>query len=343
MRKWIWPILLVSVCGTTFYAVRNLHALTDEKASKELEVIEESEALPPEKEWKESSWWIGVSVGTVPEAIAAQIPEEKLAAGQGLFISSLIPDSPAAKAELKAFDIITKVGDKAVSTPEELVDVVRGSEGKAISLEILRAGETKTREVIPTEIPEEVKQMRKMRQGFQGFGFPGMMPEPPFRMDKSMPGFSLTFPEGAEGVELPEELKEMMKKMEELHGGGMKIQIPQGMIPENGDVNVESSSSASVVRSMRANVDGKTLAISVKQTDDEPAEVKVQWEGKTYETTAENLEELPEEIRERVQQFVEGGKVIFHSSGDAEDAEETEEAEETDEIKVDSRKVIDLK
>ncbi|MDO4583804.1 MAG: PDZ domain-containing protein [Planctomycetia bacterium] len=338
MRKWLWPILLVCVCGMTFYAVRNLHALTDENAPKEMEVIEESEALSPEKGVEESSWWIGISVGAVPEAVAAQIPEAKLAAGKGLFISSLVPDSPAAKAELKPFDIITKVGEKAVSMPEELVEAVRGSEGKALALEILRAGETKTIEVTPTEIPEEVKQMRRLRQGFHGFGFPGFAPGAPFQMEEGMPGFSMEFPEGAE---IPAELKEMMKRMEELRGGGMKIQIPQGVIPENGDMNIESHASASVVRSMQANIDGKPLAISVKQTDDEPAEVKVQWEGKTYETTADKLDVIPEEIREKVAQFAEGGKVIFHSSNEA--AENDEDADETDEIKVDSRKVIDLK
>ncbi len=76
--------------------------------------------------------------------------------GTGLIIQSVTPDSPAAKADLKEGDILKSVDGKELKTVEQLVKAVQksGSEGKEMSIEILRGEETKTVKVKPAEIKD---------------------------------------------------------------------------------------------------------------------------------------------------------------------------------------------
>ena len=60
---------------------------------------------------------------------------EYFGAAQGVLVTSVEPDSPAAKAGLKAGDVITAVGDTGVSSPAELTKAVRGA-GESAQLSI---------------------------------------------------------------------------------------------------------------------------------------------------------------------------------------------------------------
>jgi serine protease Do len=69
--------------------------------------------------------------------------EEQLATyfgtSSGVLVTSVTADSPAAKAGLKAGDVITAVNGKAVAEPSELVDAVRAVEdGAAVTIDYTR-------------------------------------------------------------------------------------------------------------------------------------------------------------------------------------------------------------
>jgi len=59
--------------------------------------------------------------------------------GEGVLVRQVFPDSPAAKAGLKAGDVITNVGGERIRTTSELRDKLRsGKEAKSLSLGVLR-------------------------------------------------------------------------------------------------------------------------------------------------------------------------------------------------------------
>lgn len=57
---------------------------------------------------------------------------------QGLLVESVEPGSPAAKAGLKAGDVVTKVNGIPVMTAREIVGIVRQAGGKVVSFSVVR-------------------------------------------------------------------------------------------------------------------------------------------------------------------------------------------------------------
>ena len=94
---------------------------------------------------------IGVSLSEVPDSLRAHVT---LPDGAGLMVGSIYPDSPAAKAGLMQYDLLLKCGDTDLQKPKDLQEIVDASEGKPISLTLLRKGEQKTIEVAPIKREE---------------------------------------------------------------------------------------------------------------------------------------------------------------------------------------------
>ncbi len=77
---------------------------------------------------------LGVSIQPLEGQLA-----EYFGASKGVLVNSVEKDSPAAKAGLKAGDVVTAVNGKAVSEPSELIDAVREVEdGASLSIDIVR-------------------------------------------------------------------------------------------------------------------------------------------------------------------------------------------------------------
>jgi membrane-associated protease RseP (regulator of RpoE activity) len=65
--------------------------------------------------------------------------EEFFGTDKGVLVTTVQPDSPAAKAGLKAGDVITAVGDAPISSPSDLTRAVRGAaEGSDLSITYMR-------------------------------------------------------------------------------------------------------------------------------------------------------------------------------------------------------------
>jgi len=93
------------------------------------------------------TYWIGVVCDQVDPALKAHL---KLKDG-GLLVRDVAKDAPAAKAGVKQHDILLAVGDKEITDIKGLVDAVEKSEGKEITLQVLRDGEKTTIKVTPTK------------------------------------------------------------------------------------------------------------------------------------------------------------------------------------------------
>ncbi len=90
--------------------------------------------------------FLGVEIQTLTPELA-----KSLGAGEtaGVLIAQVSPDSPAAKADLRNGDIITRVAGHAVKAGEEVQELVASlSPGDKVSIEILRDGKAQTIEVV---------------------------------------------------------------------------------------------------------------------------------------------------------------------------------------------------
>ncbi len=318
-----------------------------------------------EKATVEKTYWIGATLGPIPEPILAHLPEGSLEAGKGVCLLGILPKSPAEKAGLKTFDVVVKVNGESADS-EKIVQNIRKSEGKNVQFEILRAGKTQRIDVTPEE--REVKPGMGMGNIWQipadpqNDFFRGMIPEDALKAVPQFFGEGGVFPEG---FPIPDDVRKMLKQYRDDFRqefpapdfqqappvqGNQKSQMRIEITP-NG---MESSRQMTVIEN------GKTLSISVRKSGEELAKVLVEWDDESYETTEDKLDVLPEEIRNRVKAFVESEnvKIFTEKSSDApvtealpspsenkaiEESLEKTKKDNEKEIEIQKENVIDLK
>ena len=97
-----------------------------------------------------AEYWIGVTLDPATnDALKAH-----LGFRDGLLITSVFPDSPAAKAGLKIHDIVLKAGDAVIKEPADLVAAVAKAQGKELSITLIRAAKEMNVSVVPVKRPK---------------------------------------------------------------------------------------------------------------------------------------------------------------------------------------------
>ncbi len=102
-----------------------------------------------------SKYWIGATIQSVPDFLTAQLPIDE---NQGVWIQYVAPESPAAKAGLKRYDVIYKIGDEIVANPLEVTKIIDKTGANKISVEYYRKGDL---EKVELEIEERPSQTQK--------------------------------------------------------------------------------------------------------------------------------------------------------------------------------------
>ena len=139
--------------------------------------------------------------------------------GQGALITEVIEDTPAAKAGLKAGDVIVKLGDDGIGSAAAVHKALAGTEaGQEIKVEVKRHGKGKNMDVTLGEMPEDAF-ARQLKIISEGDEFHIMAP----KMMHNMPHMKHQMQmHGAHRVEMhelrmtDEELKEMREDLEEM-------------------------------------------------------------------------------------------------------------------------------
>lgn len=97
--------------------------------------------------------YLGVQIQPITSALAKQF---NLQAGQGALVSQVMPNSPAAEADLQSGDVIQTLDGKKVSDPRTLQGVVEQLKiGQKYPMKVLRDGKELTLHVTGKEMPKD--------------------------------------------------------------------------------------------------------------------------------------------------------------------------------------------
>lgn len=94
----------------------------------------------------EERYLIGVTLADVDDTLRAHL---KLPEGQGLVVTEVIPDSPAAQAGVEANDILLSLDGQPLTTVEKINAQVQEIQDRTVTLKLLRAGEEKSVAITP--------------------------------------------------------------------------------------------------------------------------------------------------------------------------------------------------
>jgi membrane-associated protease RseP (regulator of RpoE activity) len=227
-------------------------------------------------------YWLGLMGGPIPPELRAHldVPEN-----QGVMVHSVVPDSPAAKAGIKTFDIVLRANDTDLKDIRDLMELVKtaGDQKASISLEVLHKGGRETITVTPAERPAHVAMQGlpgQEGQGGQGFG--------------AMPGGP--------------DMQQMLQQFGMNGRGGQPFAFRQfgpGIV-----VNGQPSGGVAAIPS--------GVSVSITKQNDQPAHVTVKRGNDSWEVVgddAESFQQLPEDLRPFVQQLLsqsQGGGGTFN-------------------------------
>ena len=151
----------------------------------------------PDAMKREKGPWLGIAMEPVQEDVRAQL---SLAPGEGVVVSHVAPESPAAKAGLQPNDILLRFEDQILVEPSQLKKLIAMKKpGESVKLTYLRKGERKDANV--TLIEHEIDPGEgSPAQWLQGM--PGLPLMPGGRMENRLGN-----------------LQEQLKQMKDKHPG----------------------------------------------------------------------------------------------------------------------------
>jgi membrane-associated protease RseP (regulator of RpoE activity) len=218
--------------------------------------------------------WIGLLGGPVTPELRAHVlvPED-----QGLMVRQVVPESPAAKAGLKDFDILLRANETELREMRDLVEIVKtaGDASEQITLEVLRAGKRETVYITPAARPEKIANL------------------PTLESPTGIPAF------GGNLQGVPEDVLKFFEHRGAREGGPFAFRSfgPGMMVPQHGGVgNIPSG-----------------VSVSIQKQGDGPAHITVKRGEETWTVSGDDLgslEQLPADVRPFVEQLLQGGGSI---------------------------------
>ena len=98
-----------------------------------------------------SGYYIGVTVVPVDRTLRSHL---NLAKDQGVVVTEVVKDSPAAKAGFLKHDVLLSAGEKPLGKLDDLRKIVTASAGIPLSIKLLRSGKRQTLNVTPAKRPD---------------------------------------------------------------------------------------------------------------------------------------------------------------------------------------------
>lgn len=128
--------------------------------------------------------FLGVAIEPIPVALQHQL-NEIVPQNQGILVRNVVPDSPAEKAQLQAFDILLSFNDQKLFSTKQLTALVRSSQkGDEVTLKIVRNGQVKE---IKANIDEQTVKQPNKHQRHPMSGYLGQHHSGPYGMGRHHP------------------------------------------------------------------------------------------------------------------------------------------------------------
>jgi membrane-associated protease RseP (regulator of RpoE activity) len=219
----------------------------------------------------EGEYWLGLQIEVLPE-----VAKQQLGVKHGLTVEEVLPDSPAAKAEIRKYDILIKANEELLKEPADLVKSVEGSQGKEIVITVVRSGKEQTVKVTAAKRPasEKMTEIRVPR------------------------------PELSQEIKRLEEALHMLKTKAGDGSLGLWFARPAVVAPR---VEVREMRSAASPKGGEPGERAKfpaDLSIRITKEGEQPAKVNVKRGDKEWNVTEDKLNDLPEDIRPHVHHYL---------------------------------------
>jgi PDZ domain len=211
---------------------------------------------------------INAHLAPVPKPLDSQLDLK----GEGVVIAHVMPEGPAAKAGLKDDDIVVAVGDKRITKPNDLTDAVEGSDGKELSLHVIRGGKPVVIALTPDKNAELSPKSFRFEHG----------------IDIDV--------ENLESLEnLEKNISEKLKKA----GVDLRMQL----------IGPGKTIDAEKLFLHRAEFPDD-LSVTIRKKGKEPAEVEVKKGDKSWNVKDTELAQLPDDVRRPVETLL--GRAVVH-------------------------------
>ncbi len=221
-------------------------------------------------------FWIGAMCVPADPALRAQL---NLKDHEGLVVANILPESPAAKAGLKQFDVVTAIDGKSLNSLHQLMQAVHDAGEKELKLDVIRGGKRDTIAVKPAPRPDGDRFIA--RGPFApGEGQPagiGPMKDQLERMQKHLDELRDRLPEA--------EVKRMEEWLEKTRRG------------ENQPFRMHVFGPGVVMRQPQAPALPAGVTVRVERQGDEPAKIHVERGDQKWDVTEKELDKLPEDLR----------------------------------------------
>lgn len=239
--------------------------------------------------------YLGVVSSAIPEMLAAHIG---IKAGEGIVVRAVMPDGPAAKAGIAVHDVITRVGDQAIASAEDLTrQIASHKPGETLNVDLIHQGKPATVEVTLGVRPAALAAGIEPRPLDQ-LNLEGVPEELADRLRGMIQGNlgGLELQLGADGdpnaaPELNEAMREMKQRMEKAMEG---MKAP-GMLQEN-RIDIQPGPTIKLLDDqgsieLKSNDGGKEVTIRDKDHN-------ITWTGPW--DTEQDKAAAPDDIRQRM-------------------------------------------
>jgi hypothetical protein len=227
----------------------------------------------------EGEYWIGILGMPVDEVLKSHLKIE-----QGLLVQDVVAESPAAAAGVQKHDIVLQFNDTKVTDLESLAAAISQNRDAEANLLLIRAGQQQNVKIQPSARPAETVKVTPVPPGDWGPAMQwlekmrrGELGQGPFQMWFYPPG-----------VTVPGELSEEMQRLGREAAGRPRWlrALPQG------------------------------TSVTVTKPTDGPAQVVVKRGDESWTVDENQLDQLPEDLRDGVRQMLESRSVTVIRPGD---------------------------
>jgi hypothetical protein len=213
-----------------------------------------------------AEYFLGVQVAVVPE-----LAKRQLAIEHGLAVEDVAPESPAAKAEIKKYDILIQAGDTPLKNVGDLIKSVEAAKGKQIVITLKRDGQSRKVEATAEQRAKDYPHATAAR----------------WKLDPQSSKFS------AEIKEL-EEAMEKLKAKAGREGFGMWFAKPAIVAPR-----IDVRTKEETTKTLKVDFP-KDLSVQINKQGNEPTKIHVKRGDQEWDVTEDKLGDLPEDIRTHV-------------------------------------------